>query len=122
VYFVNFLPAVSDDCAKAIRRAIKRWRLHLWSGRTLAYLAREINPIVRGWINYYGGFYLSRLLRTLRLINEYLARWAMRKYKRLRGRRRPVWAFLERVARCEPGLFVHWQTSCGVTGWVVGAR
>jgi hypothetical protein len=47
VYFVNFLPAVSDDCAKAIRRAIKRWRLHLWSGRTLAYLAREINPIVR---------------------------------------------------------------------------
>jgi hypothetical protein len=31
--FVGFLPAVSDDAAKEIRRAIKRWRLHLWSGR-----------------------------------------------------------------------------------------
>jgi hypothetical protein len=34
-----------------IGRTIKRWRLHLRSGHTLAELAREINPIVRGWIN-----------------------------------------------------------------------
>ena len=32
VKFVSFLPAVSDDAAKAIRRRVKRWRLHLWSG------------------------------------------------------------------------------------------
>lgn len=52
--FVSFLPAISDDAAKKIRRTIKRWRLHLWSGRTLTDLAGEINPVVRGWINYYG--------------------------------------------------------------------
>ena len=61
--FVSFLPAVADDAAKEIRRTIKRWRLHLWSGETLADLAQEINPIVRGWINYYGGFYPSELIR-----------------------------------------------------------
>ena len=48
--FVGFLPAVSGDAAKAIRRAIKRWRLHLWSGQTLADLAQAINSTVRGWL------------------------------------------------------------------------
>jgi hypothetical protein len=47
--FVNFLPAVSGDAAKRIRRTIKRWRLHLWSGETLADLALAINATVRGW-------------------------------------------------------------------------
>ena len=45
----------------------------------------EINPTVRGWINYYGRFYRTELIQTLRRINDYLVRWAMRKYKRLRG-------------------------------------
>ena len=82
-----------DDAAKAIRRRVKRWRLHLWSGQTLADLAHEINPIVRGWINYYGRFYRTELILTLKRINDYLMRWAMRKYKRLRARpatREPV--------------------------------
>ena len=50
-------PAVSDEAAKAIRQTIRRWRIHLWSGKPLTDIAREINLIVRGWINYYGRFY-----------------------------------------------------------------
>jgi RNA-directed DNA polymerase len=84
--FVSFCPAFSDDAAKAIRRTIRRWRLHLQSSLSLADLTRSINPIVRGWINYYGRFYPTELLRSLDRINEYLMRWAMRKYKRLRRR------------------------------------
>ena len=91
-----------------MRRAIKRWRLHLWSGQALADLAREINPIVRGWINYYGRFYRTELIRTLTRINDYLVRWAMRKFKRLRGHLTRAWRFLKAIARREPGLFVHW--------------
>jgi RNA-directed DNA polymerase len=121
VNFVSFLPAVADDAAQEIRRTIKRWRLHLRSGSTLADLARSINPIVRGWCNYYGGFYPSKLLRSLRLINEYLVRWAMRKYKRLRGRPRRARRFLARVARREPRLFAHWQAGAA-SGWMMGAR
>ena len=106
--FVNFLPAVSDDAAKEIRGTIKRWRLHLWSGKSLDDLAREINSTVRGWINYYGFFYRSELIRSLSLINEYLVRWAMRKYKRLRRRPRRARRLLAAVAARQPGLFVHW--------------
>ena len=106
--FVSFLPAVSDDAAKRMRRTIRRWRLHLRSGTSLDDLAQEINSTVRGWINYYGRFYRMELIQTLRLINDYLVRWAMRKYKRLRRRPTRTSRFLTRIARREPGLFAHW--------------
>jgi len=106
--FVSFVPAVSDDAAKAMRRTIKRWRLHLWSGATLADIAQEINPTVRGWINYYGRFYRTELIWTLRRINHYLVRWAMRKFKRLRRHRTRASRFLEAIAKRDPGLFAHW--------------
>jgi len=107
--FVSFCPAVSDEAAKAIRQAIKRWRLHLWSGATLADLAHFCNLIVQGWINYYGRFYPSALIQSLRRINDYLVRWAMWKYKRLRGRGRRAWRLLATIAQREPTLFAHWR-------------
>ena len=116
VKFVSFLPAVSNDTAKDLRRKIKRWRLHLWSGQTLADLAQEINPIVRGWIDFYGRFYRSKLNSLLRRIDEYLARWAMRKYKRLRRRPTRAFRFLAAVAAREPGLFAHWTLTRPTAG------
>jgi RNA-directed DNA polymerase len=109
-YFISFLPAVSDTAAKAARQQIRRWRLHLWTSNGLRDIAAFVNPIVRGWINYYGRFYRSRLGATvLRQINEYLIRWAMRKYKRLRHSRRRAVRLLARIARSNPDLFVHWR-------------
>jgi RNA-directed DNA polymerase len=107
--FVNFSPAVSDEAAKKIRRTIRRWRLHLWSGTHLTQIARAINPIVHGWIDYYGKFYPSMLAPSLRSIDKYLVRWAMRKYKRLTRRYMRAWEFLDGVAAREPNLFAHWQ-------------
>ena len=114
--FVSFSPAVSDDNAKRIGRQIKRWRLHLWSGLTLADLAQAINPIVRGWINFYGRFYRSELTSLLRRIDEYLARWAMRKYKRLRRRPTRAFRFLAAIAAREPRLFAHWTLTRPTAG------
>jgi RNA-directed DNA polymerase len=109
-FFVSFLPAVSNSAAKAKRQEIRRWRLHLRTSQVLKAIAAFINPIVRGWINYYGRFYRSRLSTTvLRQINEYLIRWAMRKYKRLRHSRRRAVRFLARIARYDPDLFAHWR-------------
>ena len=107
--FVSFCPAVSDDAVKRMRGTIKRWRLHLWSGKSLVDLAQEINPIVRGWIDYYGYFYKSRLISLLRRINEYLARWATRKFRRLRGHPHRARRFVATVATREPALFAHWK-------------
>ena len=65
-YFFSVNPAISDEAAKRIRRQVRSWRLHRRSGSTLGGLAREINPIVRGWINYYGRFYKSELVYALK--------------------------------------------------------
>jgi len=107
-YFVAFLPAVSNDVAKEIRADIKRWRINVRSDLSLIDLARWVNPIVRGWINYYGQFYKSGLYPSLQQINDYLLRWARRKYKRLRSKRK-AWAWLATVARRDPDLFAHWR-------------
>jgi len=45
-----------------------------------------INPVVRGWTQYYGAFYRSALSILLTRINTYLVRWTRKKYKRLRAR------------------------------------
>jgi hypothetical protein len=75
VLITSFCPAISDDSAKKIRRTVRRWPLHLRSGLSRADLAPQINPVVRGGINY-GRFYPSELLRALYSISEYLMRWA----------------------------------------------
>jgi RNA-directed DNA polymerase len=107
--FDGFVPAVSDSAAKAIRQQIRCWRLHWRTDQSLVELASRINPIVRGWINYYGRFYRSWLYnRSLRRINAYLVRWAQWKYKRLRHHARRAWAWLNAVHDRSPSLFAHW--------------
>jgi len=107
--FVSFSPAVSDDAAKRIRSVIRDWRLHRRSDLALGDLVRMIDPVVQGWITYYGRFYKSALYPSFQRINEYLVRWAMRKYKRLYGRVTKAWRWLEGVALREPHLFAHWR-------------
>ena len=59
-------------------------RIHRRTDLSLDDLARWLNPIVAGWINYYGRFYRTALDPLLQRVNTYLRRWAGRKYKRLR--------------------------------------
>ena len=119
-HFVNFSPAVSDDARKAISREIRSWHITRRSDKTLSDLARMFNPIVQGWINYYGRFYKSWLYPVLRHINDGLVRWAMRKYKRLHGHTRRTKAWLAGVARRDTGLFAHWRL-VRPDGWAMGA-
>jgi len=108
-YFVNFSPAVSDNAAKKIRKTIRSWHLHMRSDKSLSDLAHMYNGEVRGWINYYGRFYKSALYPSLRQLNDYLVRWAMRKYKMLKRHPTRAWKWLAQIAHREPTLFAHWK-------------
>lgn len=107
-YFVNFTPAVSNEAAKKMRQEMRRWRLHLRSDKAIDDLARMWNPVLRGWIQYFGKFYKSALYPVFRHLNGLLVRWAMRKYKRLRRHHRRAGYWLGGVARREPRMFAHW--------------
>ena len=108
-YRVNFSPAVSNEAAKEMRRTMRGWRLHLRSDKSLDDLSRMVDPILRGWVNYYTQYYKSAIYPTVRMFDLILMRWAMRKYKKLKGHRRRAKHWLGRVARREPQLFAHWQ-------------
>src|SRR6266536_2480106 len=109
-YFISFLPAISTKAAKAIRQTIREWRMaSTRNNQRLEDLARLTNPVVRGWMNYYGHFYRSKCVQVLRQLNEALARWARRKYKRFKRRERASMHWLGRIARRDPDLFVLWQ-------------
>jgi RNA-directed DNA polymerase len=86
--FSSFMPAASRQALAEMGQRVRRWRLHRWVQRDLAEIAAHINPIVAGWINYYGRFYPSRIVPLLQRINTYLMRWAGMKYKRLRSYKR----------------------------------
>ncbi|WP_228536210.1 reverse transcriptase domain-containing protein [Noviherbaspirillum malthae] len=52
--FTSFLPAVSSAALKRTRATVREWQ---WSRRTtttLAELAEQCNPTIRGWWNYLG--------------------------------------------------------------------
>ncbi|KJR97372.1 MAG: DNA polymerase, partial [Peptococcaceae bacterium BRH_c4a] len=107
--FINFTPAVSSKAKTAMQQTIHDWRIHLKPDKTLEDLAHMFNPILRGWVNYYGRFYKSELYSVLRHMNRALVHWARRKYKKLTRHRRRAENWLGRIARREPELFVHWK-------------
>ena len=121
--FMNFSPAVSDKAAKHMRQTIRSWHIHLRSDKEIEDIARMFNPIIRGWVNYYGEYYKSMLYPTFRMLNRILEKWAMRKYKRLRGHSRRARYWLGRIANQKAGLFAQWQL-LGLrpaNGWTKGA-
>jgi RNA-directed DNA polymerase len=108
-FFVSFLPAVSDEAAKRMRRTIRGWRIHRMTEKSIEDLACMFNPVIRGWINYYSQFYKSALYPILKQLNHALQRWAYRKYKKLHGRKRKALDLLQRIAKQMPRMFVHWR-------------
>jgi hypothetical protein len=75
---------MSPVAQKSKSQELRRWRIHRRTSMDLRELAEWLNPIVRGWMNYYGVFNRSEMYSLLERINTYLMRWARKKYKRLR--------------------------------------
>ncbi|WP_274520129.1 group II intron maturase-specific domain-containing protein [Mycobacterium celatum] len=87
--------------------------MHHRTGQSFGELARWINPIVRGWMNYYGAFYRSALYPLLTRINAYLMRWVRKKYRRFRARGAFQQAW-RRVTTQHPRFFAHWAWATAV--------
>lgn len=106
--FNGFLPAVSKAAMTKMNRTVASWRLPRHTTMSLNDLAAWINPIVTGWLHYYGRFYPSAMMVLLRRINAYILRWARKKYKRLRSFKRAM-AWWKGVTQRDSTLFTHWR-------------
>lgn len=107
-YFQAFTPAVSKNSKRGLRekiREIKRKAI----GWSLERLAETLNPIIRGWANYFCHFNKGEMKHELGKINLTLTRWAMMKYKKLKRRAMKASDWLGRCAKYQPQLFEHWK-------------
>ena len=120
--FLGFLPAVSKAAMKAMSATIRSWKLGRRTGHTFHDLATAINPVVAGWINYYGRFYKSLLIHFLASrINPHLVKWAMRKFRHLHRAPAKARRRLALIANQHRDLFAHWRHGALPTGAAMGA-
>jgi len=107
--FCGFNPAVSPAALNAMRQAIRALKLRRQTQLSLQDIARTLNPLLRGWIGYYGRYAPSALYPLLRYVNVTLVTWARRKFKRFQSSRIRAGQFIQRLAEIQPDLFVHWE-------------
>ena len=112
--FCGFNPAVSPSALKAMRATIRDLNIRRQTQVSVADIASRINPLLRGWIAYYGRYARSALYPLLRYVNQTLQAWAKRKFKRFGRSKTRAGRSLLRLSQTNADLFVHWKL--GMTG------
>ncbi len=107
--FCSFGPAVSPSALKSIRSTVRGLDIAQRTQLTLDGIAGMLNPLLRGWIGYYGRYAPSQLAPMLRHVNLTLRRWVLRKFKRYATRKVAAALFLEKLAKTRANLFEHWR-------------
>ena len=107
--FCSYTPAASSTALKSMRATIKSLNIPRQTPGTLTEIAKQVNPLLRGWIAYYGRFGRSTLYTLADYVNQKLKAWIRRKFKRFRSHRTRAGLFFNKLVRENPGLFVHWK-------------
>lgn len=105
----GFMPAMSIESRKKISKAIKQWHIGRRTDLSLEDMSRDLNPVLRGWVNYYGRYYKRAFSPIRKQFHLVLTRWAMRKYKRFKNRRKKASGYIYSIARRDPQLFYLWE-------------
>jgi RNA-directed DNA polymerase len=112
--FQNFTPSVSKAAMKSMRAHIRASGIRNRADLSLKEIADIYNPILRGWIQYYGCYNRSELRSVMLYFNKILTAWAMRKYKKLKGHKTRASLFIRKVQKENPRLFSHWEQGLGI--------
>lgn len=107
--FTSFTPAICPEAKKEMRAKIRKFGIRNRNDLDIKQIADWINPILTGWINYYGKYTKSALYPVLEGVNATLVSWAMRKYVKLQRHKIKASLFIRGVSQNQPNLFVHWQ-------------
>ena len=107
--FVGYGCAISISSRKKLLSAIKATNFHRWSTGSIEELGNLLNPKLRGWVNYFGKFGRNELLSVFRVFHKRLVKWALNRYKGLKGSIKRAYAYLKQLQRSNPRLFYHWE-------------
>jgi RNA-directed DNA polymerase len=118
--FACFLPAASSESVDVHQPNRSALGASSSQRQVPAGPGRNVQPVHRGWINYYSHFYKTQLRPTLKRIDLYVIRWARRKFERLRRKTKGARDWFDRLRRANPTLFAHWRL-CHGNGRTSGA-
>ena len=107
--FTSYLPAISNTAKSSIYKTIKKWRLLWMTNKDIEDIAEIYNPVIRGWLNYYGKYGKKELSNVLERINIHLISWIMRKYKKYKGKFKRAKVLLKKIANKNNNMFAHWK-------------
>lgn len=107
--FVSFTPAVSKTSLNAMRAKTRKDNVRNRVDLDLEEIATWYNPVLQGWLNYYGSYCRSAMYPLWRHFNMTLASWVRMKYKTFWKKKTRAAIFVEKIARQRPELFVHWR-------------
>jgi len=107
-YFNNFTPAASKAARQHLRDNIREIRRN-HKNASLESLAILMNPVIRGWMNYFFKFSAGEARNALNYINLTLIQWVRCKYKSTGRGHLKSHKLLSRICKEQPDLFYHWQ-------------
>ena len=107
--FLGYDCAISIDSRKRIADKLEELNIENMSFKSIVGIAQKLNPMIRGWINYYGKFRGFELSKVFRLLRNRLIRWVRRRYKRYKTSLNRAFRWLDRVRKQYPTLFYNWQ-------------
>ncbi|PCJ17559.1 MAG: group II intron reverse transcriptase/maturase [Candidatus Cloacimonadota bacterium] len=104
-----FCPSISLASKKKLRGVIKSWILKDRIVYDFYSLSAVLNPIIRGWINYFGKFRKSGMSDVWRYLHDRIVSWIRRKYKRHSSTYGKAYRFMITMMKAKPTLFAHWK-------------
>ena len=104
---VKTIPSIfiSQKSKNSIIEKFKTLKIHK-KRKTIEQVAKEINPIIRGIINYYHKFRKSDMVNVWRQLNERLLKWV--KWEKDLYKKASV-RYLKTKHKEKPDLFAHWS-------------
>jgi len=107
--FLGYDCAISISSRKRIADKLGELDIENLSFKSIVGVAQYLNPMIRGWVNYYGRFRGSELSKVFQLLRKHLVRWARKRYKRYKTSLNRAFGWLDKVRKQYPYLFYHWQ-------------
>ncbi len=107
--FLSYDAGISKESRKKIREELRRTKFHRWTNHKLEDVSKQLNPKIRGWVNYYGKYGKYALKEALIKLDRRIVKWVLNKYGKLKYGINRSYRWLKQDKKKFPNLFAHWR-------------